>query len=121
LAFFPYSPLFQGLLTDSFKASGNFDKNDVRSANPKLVGATFKPYFEISEKLRSFAREIGKPLSQVAINWLIKQEAVTSVICGAQTVQHAEENVGSVTWELTAEMMEHIENILSPYKEANLL
>jgi aryl-alcohol dehydrogenase-like predicted oxidoreductase len=121
LAFFPYSPLFQGLLTDSFKASDNFDQNDVRSANPKLVGDKFKQYFEISEELRAFAREIGQPLNQIAINWLINQEAVTSVICGAQISQHVEENVGSVTWELTPELMARIEQILSPYKAQNLL
>lgn len=115
LAFFPYSPLFQGLLTDNFKASDNFDENDVRSANPKLSGDAFKTYFDISEKLRAFAREIGKPLNQIAINWLINQPAVTSVICGAQIIEHVEQNVGSVSWDLTISMMERIEEILAPY------
>jgi aryl-alcohol dehydrogenase-like predicted oxidoreductase len=116
MAFFPYSPLFQGLLTNGFTASRNFDEQDVRSQNPNLAGERFKTYFEISEKLRAFAREIGRPMSQVAINWLIRQEAVTSVICGAQTVAQVEENVGSVAWELTDSMLAEIEAILVPYK-----
>jgi aryl-alcohol dehydrogenase-like predicted oxidoreductase len=120
LAFFPYSPLFQGLLTDGFKATDNFDENDARAANPKLVGETFNTYFAVSEKLREFAREIGKPLSQIAINWLINQAAVTSVICGAQTPQHVEENVGSTRWDLTDEMMDSIARILQPYRAAKL-
>jgi aryl-alcohol dehydrogenase-like predicted oxidoreductase len=120
MAFLPYSPLFQGLLTDGFKTSGNFDSKDVRAANPKLTGEAFKTYFEISEKLRTFAREIGRPLGQVAINWLINREAVASVICGAQTPEHVEENAGSASWDLTADMMAHIETILAPYEAAIL-
>lgn len=121
IAFLPYSPLFQGLLTGKFKPSDNFDDQDVRSENPKLSGESFSTYFEIAEKLKGFAREIGKPLTQVVINWLIEQDAVTSVICGAQNVDHVEENVGSVDWALTQEIMERIEAILAPYAEKGLL
>ena len=117
----PYSPLFQGLLTGKFKPIDNFDDQDVRSENPKLSGESFSTYFEIAEKLKGFAREIGKPLTQVVINWLIEQDAVTSVICGAQNVDHVEENVGSVDWALTQEIMERIDAILAPYAEKGLL
>ena len=77
----------------------------------------FTTYYQTREQLLSFAREIGKPLSQVAINWMINQDAVTSVICGAQTIAHVEENVGSVTWELSLDMMAQIETILQPHRE----
>ncbi len=121
LAFFPYSPLFQGLLTGKFQATNNFDEQDVRSANPNLVGDKFRQYFEIAERLNAFAQEIGKPLNQVALNWLINQEAVTSIISGAQTVEHVEQNVGSVTWVLTEDMMQQIAGIISPYQEAGVI
>ena len=115
MAFLPYSPLFQGLLTGTFQASGNFDDADMRANNPKLTGDGFQVYFEMTEHLKRFAREIGKPLVQIAINWLIRQEAVTSVLCGAQNRQHVEENVASIKWELTEEMVRRIEEILTPY------
>jgi len=117
MAFFPYSPLFQGLLTDTFKKQDNFDEQDVRSANPKLNGDSFQHYYEMTLKLKDFSGKIGKPLSQVAINWLINREEVTSVICGGQNEEQVAENVGSVDWELTEEMENEIERILQPYKE----
>lgn len=117
MAFLPYSPLFQGLLTGTFKAEDNFDANDVRADNPKLNGEQFKDYFKIAEKLKSFAQEIGHPPAQVAINWLINQDAVTSVICGAQTAAHVEENAGSTDWDLTSDMMTQIETIMTPYAD----
>jgi aryl-alcohol dehydrogenase-like predicted oxidoreductase len=116
LAFFPYSPLFQGLLAGTFKISGNFDDNDMRASNPKLKGDRLQVYLEMVEKLKVFAQEIGKPLSQIAINWLIKQDAVTSVLCGVRNIQHVEGNVASVEWELTDEIMTQIEKILAPYQ-----
>lgn len=121
MAFFPYSPLFQGLLTDGFKSTGNFDDHDVRAANPKLNGDLFAVYFEIAQALRAFAREIGRPLSHVAINWLATQDAVTSVIAGGQTVQHVTQNADAVAWDLTAEMVGQIEAILAPYHARGLL
>lgn len=121
MAFFPYSPLFQGLLTDSFARAGNFDEHDVRATNPKLNGEAFEAYFEAADGLRSFAAEIGHPLSHLAINWLVSQEAVTSVIAGGQTPAHVTQNAEAVSWDLTHEMVERIDAILAPYKERNLL
>lgn len=121
LAFFPYSPLFQGLLTDSFEPTGNFDDNDVRSENPKLVGDLFDRYYEISLKLRAFAADIGRPLNQVAINWLISQDAVTSVIAGGQTVEHVQQNAAAAEWALTADQLATIDTILEPYRQEGLL
>lgn len=121
MAFFPYSPLFQGLLTDSFTSSGNFDEHDVRAANPKLNGEVFDAYFEAAEQLRAFAAEIGHPLSHLAINWLASQESVTSVIAGGQMPGHVTQNTEAVSWDLTVEMVERVDAVLAPYKERNLL
>lgn len=121
MAFFPYSPLFQGLLTDAFKSAGNFDDHDVRAANPKLNGELFSVYFEVTQGLRAFAREIGRPLSHVAINWLTAQDAVTSVIAGGQTVAHVEQNAAAADWNLTPDMSDRIAQILAPYMERGIL
>lgn len=121
MAFFPYSPLFQGLLTDAFRASSNFDANDVRSANPKLNGALFDTYFGIASQLRAFAQDIGHPLNQVAINWQVSQSAVTSVIAGAQTPDQVTQNAQAADWELTADMTTRINEILAPFQESGLI
>ncbi|MBN8593008.1 MAG: aldo/keto reductase [Anaerolineae bacterium] len=117
LAFFPYSPLFQGLLTEQFKATNQFDSQDVRSANPKLNGALFQVYYAIRAELLAFAQRIGKTLAQVAINWLIDQPAVTSVICGAQTLAQVEENAASASWSFTSEMRAELEQILQAHAD----
>ena len=113
MAFLPYSPLMQGLLTGEFKLENNFDSSDDRSKNPKLNGERFLNYFNCVEELKEIAQEIGKPLSQVAINWLIAQKEVGPVICGAQTPQQIEENVRSTTWKLEEKTIKKIEMVLN--------
>lgn len=107
----------QGLLTNQYEGSQQFDNDDVRAANPKLNGDSLDTFMEIRMKLLGFANDIDKPLSQVATNWLVEQEVVTSVICGAQTEAHITENVESLNWNLTADMLSQINTILEPYKD----
>jgi len=115
MAFLPYSPLFQGLLTDAFKRDGNFDEHDARAANPKLGGEAFAAYFEIAQELREVAVQSGHPLSQLAINWLVAQDAVTSVIAGGQRPAQVVENAGAATWTLTHDVAQRVEEILAPH------
>ncbi len=113
MAFLPYSPLFQGLLTGKFRPEDNFSPSDVRSSNPKLSSTESRKYYSTVTKLNSFAQRIGKPLSQIAINWLVRKDAVTSIIAGAQNVEQLEENLGSFDWELDDGLVAEIEQIIS--------
>ena len=115
MAFLPYSPLMQGLLTGEFKLENNFDSSDDRAKNPKLNGERFLSYYNCVEELKKIAKEMGKPLSQIAINWLIAQEEIGPVICGSQTPQQIEENIESTTWILNKEIIKKIDNILNKY------
>lgn len=113
MAFLPYSPLFQGLLTGKFRPEDTFSPSDVRSSNPKLSSTESRKYYSTVTKLNSFAQRIGKPLSQIAINWLVRKDAVTSIIAGAQNVEQLEENLGSFDWELDDGLVAEIEQIIS--------
>ncbi|MGL5723452.1 aldo/keto reductase, partial [Cetobacterium sp.] len=88
---------------------------DDRSKNPKLNGERFIKYYNCVEELKEVAKEIGKPLSQLAINWLINQEEIGPVICGAQIPEHIEENVKSTEWNLDIQYLDKIEEILNRY------
>jgi aryl-alcohol dehydrogenase-like predicted oxidoreductase len=113
MAFFPYSPLFQGLLTGTFDLERkNFSSSDVRSANPKLSGPDFEKYYSVAKELKAISEEIGKPLSQIAINWLLHHEEVTSIIAGAQNIAQLEQNLGAVEWEIDDGLYGRIETLI---------
>ncbi len=111
IAFLPYSPLMQGLLAGGFDKENNFSDKDVRSSNPKLNGGEFEKYYEVTEKLKQFAEEINKPLIEVAMNFLICNEGVTSVICGASDKEQIISNINATNWSLTKEQMEKLNEI----------
>jgi len=52
----------------------------------------------------------------LAINWLINQDAVTSVIAGGQTVEHVTQNAAAASWDLTNDVMALIDQILAPHQ-----
>lgn len=108
LAFFPYSPLCQGLLTGSINENTKFGKDDVRAYNPSLKGEKLKKRAEVVKMLTKIAQNINKPLSQIAINWLINNSVITSVICGALNSAQATENSLSKTWEIDDKTMREI-------------
>lgn len=110
LAFFPYSPLMQGVLTG--KLSENEIFTDVRSANPKLSGENYRRYITAANRLKALASKFGRPLTHLSINWLIKHEEVTSIIAGATSPEEVDENVEAASWELSDEVYNEIEKIV---------
>lgn len=116
-AFLPYSPLFQGLLAGKFHSGITFSKKDIRNANPKLVGPKFDMYFNAAEKLRKLASEYGKPMNEVALNWLRQKKEVTSIIAGVSTVKQLEQNLHCLTWKIDEEMMAKINTIIAPFEK----
>ncbi len=116
-AFLPYSPLFQGLLAGKFSSGINFSKDDIRNANPKLVGPLFKQYFEAANKLKTLADDYGKPMNEIALNWLRQKPEVTSIIGGASTVEQLEHNIHCITWDIDEEMMEKVNQIIEPFED----
>ena len=83
-------PLASGLLTGKFKADTTFAEGDHRNYNANgemfSVGETFSGIemskgVEIVEKLRAFLPE-GYSLGDLALRWLLDQDAVTTIIAG---------------------------------------
>jgi aryl-alcohol dehydrogenase-like predicted oxidoreductase len=57
--------------------------------------------FEVVDALDAVARETGKTVPQVAINWLLRRPSVSSVIIGARTEEQLRQNLGAVGWALS--------------------
>jgi aryl-alcohol dehydrogenase-like predicted oxidoreductase len=54
-------------------------------------------------KLIEIGKNRGNTPSQVALNWLVNQPCVTTVILGARTLDQLKENMGCVGWKLSEE------------------
>jgi aryl-alcohol dehydrogenase-like predicted oxidoreductase len=57
----------------------------------------------VIQELLDIARERGKTPMQVALAWCLTRPEVTSVIIGADTVEHVDEDFGAARWKLSDE------------------
>jgi aryl-alcohol dehydrogenase-like predicted oxidoreductase len=57
--------------------------------------------FKIVEAIDQIARETGKSVPQIALNWLLQRPTVSTVIMGARNEEQLKHNLGAEGWRLT--------------------
>lgn len=108
----PYWPLMKGLLAGKLARDHVFDPKDGRAKYPMFQGEEWLKNQDLVDELRRIAEEVGRTVSQVAINWTIHQPGITSALCGAKRAKQIEESAGAMGWELTADQRAKIDEAL---------
>src|ERR1700761_1132399 len=67
-------------------------------ANDELV-------FNVVDALDIVAKETGKTVPQVALNWLLQRPTVSTLVIGARNEQQLKDNIGATGWTLTPEQI----------------
>jgi aryl-alcohol dehydrogenase-like predicted oxidoreductase len=57
--------------------------------------------YTVVDALDEVAKETGKPLPQVALNWLLQRPTVSTVIIGARNETQLRQNLAAAGWNLT--------------------
>jgi len=57
--------------------------------------------YKVVDAIDEIAKQTGKTVSQIAINWLLTRPTVSTVIIGARNEEQLRQNLGSVGWSLT--------------------
>lgn len=65
--------------------------------------------YDVVDALDEVARETGRTVPQVAINWLLRRPTVSSVIIGARNEEQLRQNIGAVGWELTPDQVARLD------------
>ncbi|WP_437727815.1 aldo/keto reductase [Sorangium sp. So ce861] len=61
--------------------------------------------YRVVDALDEVAKETGKTVPQIAINWLLQRPSVANVIIGARNEEQLRQNLGAVGWTLTPEQI----------------
>jgi aryl-alcohol dehydrogenase-like predicted oxidoreductase len=61
--------------------------------------------FKVVDAIDAVAKETGKSVPQIAVNWLLQRPTVASVILGARNEEQLRQNLASAGWNLTAEQI----------------
>jgi L-glyceraldehyde 3-phosphate reductase len=91
-----FSPLAQGLLTDRYL--GGTVPADSRVATSRFLSEDdlSATYLERARALNDIAASRGQSLAQLAVTWILRQEAVTSVLVGASSVGQLEQTIAAL-------------------------
>jgi diketogulonate reductase-like aldo/keto reductase len=65
----------------------------------------------VLDVLEAIAKQTGKSIPQIALNWLVQRPTVASVIIGARNEQQLRENLGTLGWKLTADQIARLDEV----------
>lgn len=122
----PWSPLAGGFLTGKYQQTANSGQGEGRleitkeSGNPAFDKFTPRNW-EILNVLLDVAKQIGRPASQVSLNWVASQPGVTSTIIGASKLSQLEDNLRYAEFEIPAELRQRLDDVsaiekMHPYR-----
>lgn len=99
-----WSPLGWGRLTGKIRrgqppAPGTRLRNELTAAGGPQVEEEY--LYQVVEALDAVARETGKTVPQIALNWVLSRPTVSSVIIGARDEEQLRQNLGALGWKLT--------------------
>jgi aryl-alcohol dehydrogenase-like predicted oxidoreductase len=61
--------------------------------------------YTVVDALDGIAKETGKSVPQITLNWLLQRPSVATLVIGARNEEQLRQNLGAVGWNLTAEQV----------------
>ena len=103
-----WSPLGWGRLTGKIRRSSGIPKES--RLNTKVVAETGPQVpdeylYKVVDAIDEVAKETGKTVAQIALNWLLRRPTVSTLIVGARNEEQLKQNLGAIGWELTKEQI----------------
>jgi aryl-alcohol dehydrogenase-like predicted oxidoreductase len=101
-----WSPLGWGRLTGKVRRGHPLPET---SRLPKT--ADFGPpvqddyLYKVVDALDEVAKETGKTVPQIALNWLLQRPTVANVVIGARNEEQLKQNIGSIGWNLSKDQV----------------
>ncbi|MCU0876512.1 MAG: aldo/keto reductase [Pirellulaceae bacterium] len=107
-----WSPLGWGRLTGKIRRGQPLpEKSRLQSQLVRDIGPPIpdERIFDIVDTIDVIARETGKTVPQIALNWLLRRPSVSTVIIGARNEEQLRQNLEAVGWELSPEQVARLD------------
>ena len=103
-----WSPLGWGRLSGKVRRGQSLPETtrlQSKAANDKAPPVPIEHIYKVVDALDAVAKETGKSVPQIALNWLLQRPSVATVIVGARNEEQLKQNLGAVGWNLNAEQL----------------
>ena len=103
-----WSPLGWGRLTGKLRRETGIPKESRLNTKSVVEGGPqpdMEYVYKVVDALDEVAKETGKTVPQIALNWLLGRPTVSTLIVGARNEEQLKANLGAVGWRLTPEQI----------------
>jgi aryl-alcohol dehydrogenase-like predicted oxidoreductase len=101
-----WSPLGWGRLTGKIRRGQAFPAvSRLHKTSGQGPQVSDEYLFKAVDALDEVAKETGKTVPQVALNWLLQRPTISSVIIGARDEEQLRQNLGAAGWSLASEQV----------------
>lgn len=91
----PFSPLGRGLISGKLRAAAELPKADYRRLDPRYQGDNYQHNQALASQLDAMARQLGHSASQLALAWLLAQDASLAPLVGTTRASTLTENAAA--------------------------
>jgi aryl-alcohol dehydrogenase-like predicted oxidoreductase len=112
LAFIPYFPLANGLLTGKYRRDQDTpagSRLDSGRGDRLLTDRNL----DIVERLIAFSESRGHTVLELAFSWLLMRSSVASVIAGATSFAQVRSNAAAASWKLSDTELAEVDSIVT--------
>jgi len=109
-----YGPMAYGLLTGKYDRASLSDlpKDDWRRKGGRFREPELGANLAFIERLQTLARELHRPISHIAIAWVLRRPEVTAAIVGARRPGQIAQTAGAGGWRLPDDALRSIDGWL---------
>jgi aryl-alcohol dehydrogenase-like predicted oxidoreductase len=101
-----WSPLGWGRLTGKIRRGQPLPAQSRLHKTAEIGPPVDDEYlYKVVDALDAVAKQTGKTIPQIALNWLLQRPTVSSVIIGARNEEQLRQNLGAAGWNLTPQQV----------------
>jgi aryl-alcohol dehydrogenase-like predicted oxidoreductase len=108
LGVIPYYPLASGFLTGKYTRGERLEGARLTDS-PREKDVLSASNFDRLDRLRTFAEQRGRSLTELGLGWLLSHQEMGSVIAGASSPEQVRSNVAASDWRLDSAEMAEVE------------
>jgi len=113
---FAYSPLYAGFLTGKYARNKPWPEGTRFPSLTETARFPINPdrLFDIVDVLEEIAARYERPVSHVALNYLLRKPAVCSLITAVRNESQLEGNLSATDWEMSADDVKALDAVSEP-------
>jgi len=111
IAIITYSSIAQGVLTGKFPRHPRLDDGDQRANTVHFEAAVWPHIYEAVQELKGLAMDIDRPLTHLAIRWVLQQPQINTAIVGAKNSAQVEHNSAALSGDIPDHIFDRMSEI----------